>query len=170
MIDKDIIESIENELKLLKEIIINPSLLKEESLFTALKDQKSFSNYQNDDLNIKSYSLNSHKTYANKVLTEGYPYLDTLRKKCLTAFQTHIKSVSKPSKVTLSSLTAKIHNLEKENDTLKKHNILLSALTNELTEKLDFYVLNSKDNEIIYEYQDFKKKIECMVRFIKLEV
>lgn len=170
MKDKEIIKSIESEVNLLKEIIDDPSILKDNSLFSALKDQKSFSSYQNNNLNIRSYSLNSHKAYANNILIGGYPYLDSLRKSCLTTFQTHIKSVKKASKVTLSSLTTNIHNIKKENDALKKHNLLLTALTNQLTEKLDFYVLNSKDNEIIYDYQNFKKQIECMVRFIELEV
>ncbi len=170
MKDKEIIISIESEITFLKEIINDPSILRDNKILSSIKDQKSFSSYYNNDLNIRSYSLNSHKTYANNILIGGYPYLDSLRKKCLTAFQNHTRSIKKSSKVTISSLTTNIQDIKNENDALKKHNLLLTALTNQLTEKLDFYVSNSKDNEIIYDYQNFKKQIECMVRFIELEL
>lgn len=170
MNNNDVIESIENEVKLLKDIIDDPSLLNDEHLSSALKDQKSFANYENKDLSIKSYSLNSHKKHANQILTNGFPYLNSLRKKCLVLLHAPKKSDKKPSKVTLSSLKYKINELQEVNIILKKHNLLLTSLNNHLTEKLDFYILNSKDNEIIYDYQDFKKQLECMVRFIELEV
>lgn len=169
MKNNDVIKSIENEVKLLKNIIDDLSLLNDEHLALAIKDQKSFANYENTDLNIQSYSLNSHKTYANQVLTEGYSYLDSLRKKCLILLHAPKESHKKPSKLTVSSLTAKISELQEENGMLKKHNLLLTTLNNHLIEKLDFYILNSKDNEVIYDYQDFKKQLECMVRFIELE-
>lgn len=170
MKNKEIFESIENEINLLKSIIENPSTIKDESILSSLKDQKKFSNYHNIELKIKSYSLNSHKTYANKFLTEGYAYLNSLRIECLKTINNQKNQKTTSSKKTLISLQKTINEIKNENLILKKHNILLTDLTHRLIEKLDFYILNSKDNKIIYDYQDFKNQLECMVRFIELEV
>lgn len=61
---ENILISLESELKLLNEIIFSPEkFINDQELIFALKSQKNFANYENKDLKIIFYSLNSHKKY-----------------------------------------------------------------------------------------------------------
>lgn len=164
------LRSIQAEVNLLKNIINNPHkyATMPNSLLEILKNQNSFSNYEDTNLNILKYSLNSHKEYVKLYYDHPFEYLNKLRKDAYRLlkiqFNKDTKKSNKKNIINKKNYRINInHSLENK---LLSQNILLTSIIINLKEKLDFYVNKINSIEITKDYESTINEIEAMMSSI----
>ncbi|WP_312331370.1 hypothetical protein [Acinetobacter variabilis] len=164
------LKSIQAEVNLLKSIIDYPNNYENtsEDLLEALKNQNNFSNYENTNLKILKYSLNTHKEYIKLYYNHPFEHIDKLRKNAYSTLKNHFKNNNKaPNIEKKESKKNYKNNINQllENKSLS-HNILLTSIILNLKEKLDFYVKKINDLEITKDYESMMNEIEAMLSII----
>ena len=155
---ENILISLESELKLLNEIIFSPEkFINDQELIFALKSQKNFANYENKDLKIIFYSLNSHKKYIKNSKIYDYDFVNNLR---LEAYNLVQKSKA-------SSLEDEKNPPNFEIINLKKHNILLTGIIMKLKYRLEYYAKVSNKKELLADLKQQNKEIESLLSIIE---
>lgn len=150
--------SIKNEIKMLNSIINNSfkSKIPLESIIFSLKNQTNFSRFNNFDLKILSYSLNSHKSYIEKYSNLSFNEFNNLRKEALTSI-THSNIKSK---------TKKEDNNKVKNEIISKlnrQNILLISFLHMMKDKMEVYAYTSSKPELINDFNFFLKEFEQII-------
>lgn len=149
--------SIEAELKLLEDIKTDPQkMLNDDIIFNALRDQTSFSKYFDPNLRIFSYSLNTHKIYANKFYILGYNGIDKLRIEALES----LKSLK------MKKITTKDTDPNNLINALMQRNLLLTNLVVYLNQNLSSFAHKSNSLILINEYKEINRYIQDSLTFI----
>lgn len=149
--------SLESELKLLDHIKKDPEkFINNDIIFNALKDQSSFSKYFDPDLRIISYSLNTHKTYANKFHILGYKSINNLR---IEAYEL-LKSLKTNTYIT------KVNDPQKQINALMQRNLLLTNLIVYLNQNLSSFANKSNSLILLNEYKEINRYIQDSLTFI----
>lgn len=163
------LKSIQAEVNLLQNIINHPNDYKNtsEPLLKALKNQNNFANYENSDLKILKYSLNTHKEYIKLYYDHPFKHIDNLRRNAYNTIKNHFKNnndLNTEEKAKKKNYKNNI-NLSLENKLISR-NILLTSIILNLKEKLDFYVNKINNLEISRDYESMINEIEAMLSII----
>lgn len=168
VLEKNQTKILETE-KLLREIIISPTLFKnDEELLKALKSQSAIAKYQNQERNITPCSLNTVKSISEALLERGFLSLDELRINAKLAIEAthHAEKASKGNKQTIVGLKQKVAELELELDAAQRSNSLLTVMVSELRSRLkqlaDYEGTVEERQEL---YREYNRKIEAQMNY-----
>ena len=151
---------------LLQEIITLPVSFKDHTtLILALKSQRKLAQYQNQDRDIESCSLNTFKDTSNKLLDRGFIEINELRIHAKDAIEIALVE-NKPSKKTKTGLKYMVDKLEEKNNILQQNNFLLNVIVNDLRDelkKMSESTDNIENRQVKYQY--LNRTIEAKLNY-----
>lgn len=157
-------EHIEAELNLLKKIHDSPyAYLKDARNFIEiLSTQKNFAKFEDKNLGILSYSLNTQKYYCDKYHLLGYKHINNLR---VSAYKKLI-SLNKKSKQISKKASKPAHTNSTPNAFIIRNNLMLTSMMLYLKEKLQEYAIQSQNIEIQNDFIVVNRQIEKILGHI----
>lgn len=160
-------QSLLSLMNFLLHVIENASDYKDdEDLKLALKSQGALAKYKNSEHNIIACSLNTQKSGAEALLSDGFNELNQRRKKALIALEMKVEDKNRSNKQTRSGLIKKVEELENDVLILQKRNVLLSSIVSNMSATLENFARESQRPDLLSQLEDKQREIEAKLSYV----
>jgi hypothetical protein len=133
----------------LSDIIDNPkNWLKNKGLISALKSQRKLAKWEDVELRIRSCSLNTLKTSANRVLSDGFDGMDARRIKALSKIEKETTKGLAPKPGSRTYLEAKVKLKTTQIAVLEARNMTLTYYIRELQSLIENGIHSCSSQEV----------------------
>jgi len=139
---------------ILRDIINNPETwIENKELMTVLKSQSKLAKWENVELKIIGCSLNTLKSCANKLLSDGFDGMDLRRNNALLAIEREVTKKLLPKPGSRGALEAKVKIQVTQIKALKARNMLLCYHIIELQSLTEDAISSCSSKEVIIRNQ-----------------